>query len=392
MGKSIGLRTKILVLLSLPLISLAYLTARTATDRAAEARETGELVTLVQLSVRIGDLLHETQKERGSSSLFLSSKGTKFGDKLAAQRSLTDEQIKKLDTFTAGAAALPAEIRLHVQKVQNLVGQLGDKRAAVSSMTVAPKEIMEWYTGLNEELLSSIESISSKSSNAELGRFSMGYLAFLRAKEKTGLERAQLSNVFGTDAFAPGQFFKVASLIAAQDSYLQVFSSSADPELISMHRTRMAAPLVAEVTRMEQIARDKAATGGFGVDATVWFTAMTSKIELLKQTENALAAGLVARADAVMSAAQASLRNTVAGLVGMLAVVMVLALVLAHNIVGPVRQLTSIADRVSNGDIKQEVNVQASGEIGELADSFKRMVNAFKIMDSMANAEAPGGE
>jgi nitrogen fixation/metabolism regulation signal transduction histidine kinase len=71
---------------------------------------------------------------------------------------------------------------------------------------------------------------------------------------------------------------------------------------------------------------------------------------------------------------------------------MVLALVLAHNIVGPVRQLTSIADRVSNGDIKQEVNVQASGEIGELADSFKRMVNAFKIMDSMANADAPGGE
>jgi hypothetical protein len=55
----------------------------------------------------------------------------------------------------------------------------------------------------------------------------------------------------------------------------------------------------------------------------------------------------------------------------------------------PARHLLQRDARLSMGDIDQEVNVQASGEIGELAVSFRRMVNAFKVMNSMMGAESP---
>jgi methyl-accepting chemotaxis protein len=388
---NIGLRPKILVLLSFPLLGLAFLTSQIALQRWSVAEESLDLVTLTQLSVRIGHLLHETQKERGSSSLFMSSQGTKFGDKLEAQQRLTDEQLRAFRTFAAAnASTLPSEVGTLLQKATATLGELTAKREAVATLAVKPKEIIDWYTQLNNELLDSVGSIASKGSNAELGRLSIAYVAFLHAKEETGLERAQLSNVFGTNQFGPGQAFTVAGLIGAQRSYLQVFSSLADPAIVEAYRERMADPEVAEVARMEQIAREKVGVGQFEVDSTEWFAAATAKIDLLKEVENVLSTAIVDRATTIATGAYQSLRVTATVLLALFAGVLTLALIMARSIVNPVRALTTIADKVSMGDVKQDVNVDASGEIGELASSFKRMVNAFKVMNAMLNAEPAG--
>jgi HAMP domain-containing protein len=323
----------------------------------------------------------------------MSSKGTKFGDKLLLQRKSTDERIRKLGELGGDRAkTLPIEIRGHLEKAESSLAELATKREAASSLAVAPKEIIDYYTGLNKQLLSSIGSIASRSSNAELGRLSVAYLAFLHAKEKTGIERAQLSNVFGTNQFALGQFSTVAGLISAQESYLEVFASLVNPEILTLYRERMAAPAVAEVARMEQVARDRAATGDFGIQSTDWFATMTEKIDLLKAVEDALSATVVNRANAVMDDANRSLRTTVMALVALFVVVLGAALILARSIVRPVRQLTEIADKVSMGDLQQQVAVSASGEIGDLASSFSRMVNAFKVMDAMLSEDAVAGD
>jgi PAS domain S-box-containing protein len=57
----------------------------------------------------------------------------------------------------------------------------------------------------------------------------------------------------------------------------------------------------------------------------------------------------------------------------------------------PIKQLTEVATRVSMGDLDAEVEPIPCEEIDELSDSFKRMVNAFKIMEAM-NKELLGEE
>ena len=61
-------------------------------------------------------------------------------------------------------------------------------------------------------LLESIGSLVANTADVSLRGTATAYLYFLHAKEKTGLERAQLSNVFGTDAFGNGQLAMVAGL------------------------------------------------------------------------------------------------------------------------------------------------------------------------------------
>ena len=65
-------------------------------------------------------------------------------------------------------------------------------------------------------------------------------------------------------------------------------------------------------------------------------------------------------------------------------------LVLSRYITSPILQLRDIADKVSLGDLNFENTVNAQDEIGELSDSFDRMVTAVRFLmteDSEAEEE-----
>lgn len=62
-----------------------------------------------------------------------------------------------------------------------------------------------------------------------------------------------------------------------------------------------------------------------------------------------------------------------------MALVAVSAYVIADRIVTPIKELTDIADRVSQGEMDLAVEIEAKDEIGELAESFNRMINSLKI-------------
>ncbi|MFP4050419.1 MAG: HAMP domain-containing protein [Thermoplasmata archaeon] len=74
------------------------------------------------------------------------------------------------------------------------------------------------------------------------------------------------------------------------------------------------------------------------------------------------------------------LQNTVViSVVVILALVAGSAYVIADRIVSPIKELTDIADRVSQGEMDLAVEVEAKDEIGELAESFNRMINSLKV-------------
>ncbi len=55
-------------------------------------------------------------------------------------------------------------------------------------------------------------------------------------------------------------------------------------------------------------------------------------------------------------------------------------LFLSRKITGPILQLRDIANKVSLGDLNFTNTVNAQDEIGELSDSFDRMVTAVRFL------------
>jgi HAMP domain-containing protein len=68
------------------------------------------------------------------------------------------------------------------------------------------------------------------------------------------------------------------------------------------------------------------------------------------------------------------------------ALAVAIAIIVARRITKPISQLSGIANKVSQGDFSETINIKTGDEIQNLAESFERMLNAFKITIAM-NAE-----
>lgn len=75
-----------------------------------------------------------------------------------------------------------------------------------------------------------------------------------------------------------------------------------------------------------------------------------------------------------------------------LLIAIIISFAATRMITGPVKHLTNVANKVSKGDLTEKVEVSSTDEIGDLALSFKRMINAFKVMEAMSKEEniSPG--
>lgn len=71
-----------------------------------------------------------------------------------------------------------------------------------------------------------------------------------------------------------------------------------------------------------------------------------------------------------------------------LSLVVMWSFFLATSITSPITQLSKVARSVSMGDLRDtEVNVMSNDEIGDLAASFNRMINSYKILDALSRED-----
>jgi HAMP domain-containing protein len=80
------------------------------------------------------------------------------------------------------------------------------------------------------------------------------------------------------------------------------------------------------------------------------------------------------------------------GFIGATAAVSVgLAAAMGNRIIRPLKKLADIAHKVSLGDLnqrhylKENIDIKTGDEIDELVDAFRRMINAFRMQETMAN-------
>jgi len=361
----------------IPCVVASLLALQWARDRHGSSEEAQSLERMAQLAVVIGDLLHETQKERGASSVYLSSKGSKFSEQLKAQRLATDQvRIRFVEILEDQRTHWPAHVVATLELANSSLRDIESRRRQVSTLEITPPDAIAFYTDLNDRLLESIGSLVANTADVSLRGTATAYLYFLHAKEKTGLERAQLSNVFGTDAYAPGQLALVAGLIASQRAYLNVFARMAPPELLHAYESRMNVTAVAEVKRMEQIALGQ--TSGFGIDSAGWFGTMTKKIELMKGVEDSLSEAVRTGARTVRDGARTGLIGAIVLAVLMIGAGLAGTFALSVSILRPLRRLRQAVDRVSEGDSTVTIVLGGPYEIRELTEAFRRMTESLR--------------
>lgn len=375
MWRNAKIRTKVGASLLVATLGLSWFAVRHVTEVRTEANDAGRVQTLATALVKVGDLLHESQRERGRTAQFLGSGGKSFSAELQAQRKATDAKVADLKTYVAHVGDQLGFAGSELAASDTLGTTLHGLRAKADQLG-DPKEVIGGYTTLDNQLLDLTAHLVAQKTDPELGRRMQAYVAFANAKEKTGLERAQLSNVFGTDSFGAGQLAVIAGLIAGQTAYLNVFSKLAPPALLHAYETQMNTPAVMDVHRMEQIALSRAS--GFGIDSAVWFGTMTKKIELMKGIEDLLAGAVRGGAQSIRDGAKTSLIAAVALAILMIGAALGGTLALSVSILRPLGRLRQAVDRITEGDSTVTIVLGGPVEIRELADAFRRMAESLR--------------
>ena len=385
------IRVKVGLGLAVALLGLAGFAVVVVTDKRTEAAEAARVVTISALAVKLGNLLHETQRERGRTAQFTSTKGAKFGPELTAQQAATDQQLAAYRQFVTGTRGeFPAALGSALDAAGKALNNLADLRAKAAALQTEPPKIIAGYTEINQALLGTIATAVAQNRNPGIAVRMQAYLALLSAKETAGLERAQLANVFTTGTFAAGQFIRVVSLIAAQQAYLTVFERAATADVLKDWAQARQSTAFTAVAALEQVAVEKAATGGFGVDSGTWFDAATAKIDQYKKLEDTQAATIVATAQAAEHDAATSSWLALAVAAGLFLLTLAVAVGVVLSITRPLRQVADIAEQMAVGDVSGEVAYRSRDEVGQLSESFRKLGAYMRASADLAAALARG--
>ncbi len=79
-----------------------------------------------------------------------------------------------------------------------------------------------------------------------------------------------------------------------------------------------------------------------------------------------------------------SITLSAVGISAIAAISVGMAFAMGGRITAPLKNLTTVAGKVSMGELDQKIEIKSKDEIGDLGEAFQRMINAFKMTSAMA--------
>ena len=180
--RDLTVRTRIVLALIIPVTALLGFNAAQLAGQRREVIGMAQVERQAALAVAVSNLIHELQRERGASTLFVGSKGTKFGERLKEQRSLTGAKRAIFDSALNKSSNSSQDLRQLIADAQSRLGNLDRMRAEIDALSIDTGETAKYYTDTIGALLSAIEYMAVLSSNAEITNRIAAYTTFSRPR------------------------------------------------------------------------------------------------------------------------------------------------------------------------------------------------------------------
>jgi PAS domain S-box-containing protein len=292
-------------------VALTYFTGGNLAEKAGDAKNARMIHAWTELSIRINQLVHELQKERGLSSGLLSSAGRYFDVALKDQHALSDRAVARLDATADTPEHSDGVLAIAIRDVLRDMRSLDELRDRIVRLEISREAAVDHYTALIDNLFEQQLATISVGRVGWIFRQQMAFVFFLQAKEMAGQERAQLTAMLTKNDFGPIPMAAYFRIKAVEEARLEKFFQLADREALQGLRDILAQPPVIET---EQIRRLVVAVGSSNrppppnmPSAARWFELSTRKIDAMSAYETILSERLLQGADTLKNEARAAL-------------------------------------------------------------------------------------
>ncbi|ENO77072.1 ANTAR domain-containing protein [Thauera sp. 27] len=283
--------------------TLAFLAAA----RQCEIHDLEHLARSCDLVQAVSELVHRLQGERGASNLFLASGGEVFVSQREACVALSAQAEAALRSWLAQVeggqdapiVAVPGGARLftRIAVALHALDGLAELRAEVAARRCKAADATLRFNRMVAALLALVFEAADVAADPAVSRLLVALFNLMQGKEHAGQERAAGAAAFAAGAAAAstaaagGQ--DLLHLIDAQEACFERFEAFCPTELLGTWAQAKAAMPMGELERMRR--RLLAAAQGAVLDpaqAQAWFACCSQRLELIRDTEAALAQGL----------------------------------------------------------------------------------------------------
>jgi len=217
---------KLILLTFIPVLAMLFLIGENIYKKVNNITQLQILKKDLTLSTKIANLVHELQKERGTTDEYLSNKNMKLKKILENQRILTNKQKENLFKYieiNKNILSNQKDLDKILNKFLIKLDQLDYIRNKVDNFDISIKSAIEYYTKLDDIGLSVINLLNTLSTFNDLNKKLNLYLSILTMKEKMGIERAVGTGAISRRYFKPGELNKFSILVAYQKACKESF-------------------------------------------------------------------------------------------------------------------------------------------------------------------------
>lgn len=284
--------------------------------RSNEIRTLDQLAHSCQLVTSACELVHELQRERGISNIYLASDAKRFGTEREEQGRRSDKAKQHFHAYLQcvqeGDSRLWDSARLY-HRIARVLLQLDDLpvlRQGIGDQSLDAADSTQAWSRLIASLLAIVFETADIAADPEISRALVALFHFLQAKEHAGQERAWGSVGFASGRFTPVLQARLQHLRESQQRCLDVFDRFGGEPERTLWECTVADQETAELTRMRAIVDglDPASPVPVGI-SEIWFAVATARIDRMREVEELLSASLLTMARSRLEQASRALQN-----------------------------------------------------------------------------------
>lgn len=245
---------------------------------------------LKELLHKMGDVVHQIQRERGSAGLYLDSLGKIFAKRFEAQSQAVDESIDNLRSFCARSDvkdAMPSSFGARFAYLLRNFDEIASARDSIRLMQVRYTQALNNYTfKFTVPTIDAMIELAQRTP-AHNSALVSAYSSFLQWKERVGMERALGARGFYTFSFRNQEFRdRFVTLIAEQKAYFETFKALASPAQIALMQGAVQETDLQAMAEINTLLEEGAPPSEIEqYSGETWFSLLTRMIDGLRDAE-----------------------------------------------------------------------------------------------------------
>jgi CheY-like chemotaxis protein/HAMP domain-containing protein len=372
--KNLSIRSKLFLISVIPSLGLIYLLEISISDSLAKKESTVAVYRDCEQVEKLSDLLNALQVERALYLSYLTTRSDEDYDKIRRHERLTDE------------AAMV--VRNHYDRYKTKSRMLS-KIDSLRIFRQTPSSYPDKLNSIKSLLLNDIYHITTGSLDAEIERLLETHLFLLYTKEYFARTKNILLPYFIDKRFHKDEFARFAERKGQYEINREKFLMIAPVDFLEVYRRAFATPSSVEVhATLDSLFINPAFSSP--ASSADWWTKTSDVLNAFTETENYSLQQIRSRAETQLAEIDRRVAtDLVLGVLTLLLIAALVALTIRH-IVMAISELKRAAQKLALGEVDFTVNVTSKDELGDLADSFNKMVAVKKLYAETAEKIGKG--